>query len=319
MAGEASALSEFSSQFGGLATELAAKLSPVVDKECLRQLAQKALQACVDELPNAASSIVEGSVPLESWVGVVCGRFMHEVLSQSQFKLASQRFGELFPERMPDHEFFTLRAFCRAAEILSGDYYDVRRSDDGCVILLLADVMGHGAPAALLVSAVRCAFRLTDPGLEPVDVLLAMNSALMNVLPSSCFVAAGVIRLATDEPVAEYSNAGLEEASVVSKAMGELRKLELPGSLLALFEEVDFGQETLRLGSGDHFFVCSDGVFDVCDSKGERFGKEGLRQLLERSLTDTRDLDVLIQEALEQFGGPGPWPDDASFLIVRAK
>ena len=95
--------------------------------------------------------------------------------------------------------------------------------------------------------------------------------------------------------------------------------LDLSGSLLAIFEEVDFDHTTLELCSGDSFFVCSDGVLDICDSKKERFGKERLRQMLNQSFEDSRDLDVLVRDALVQFGGPGPWPDDTSFLIVRAK
>jgi sigma-B regulation protein RsbU (phosphoserine phosphatase) len=128
-----------------------------------------------------------------------------------------------------------------------------------------------------------------------------------------------VIRLAPGTTFLEYANAGLEGATLISSVSRELRNLDVSGSLLTLFDDPDFGQVELRLESGDSFFVCSDGVIDIRDKNGERFGKDRLQDLLNQSFEDVRDLDVLIRDALEQFGGVGPWPDDTSFVIARAK
>jgi len=317
-AGDPAALREFGDRFGGLAVALTRKMLPEAPSRTRQRLAQRALQACVDELPLVAGASLERGGSLDAWVAVVCGRALHEALARRQLDAAAQRAAELLPAELPKSRYFELKAYYRPAELLSGDYYDACLRADGSVLVLLADVMGHGAPAALLVAAVKCAFRSSAQADSAAQTLGAMNRALEGVLPPSCFVAASAMRLGARRGECEFANAGMGRAYVVSRRGGSLAPLDQPANLLGLFADARYEGVRLSLEPGDRLFLCTDGAADLQSPAGERFGHERLREVLRQAAPGGNDLCQAVSSALASFGGGAGWYDDVCLLTATA-
>jgi len=212
-------------RFEPLALTLARRVLPTPGSSTLaREIARRGLEICVEQLPLVTEALAQSDQRLEAWVAIVCARFFHEIRSQVS---ASARERELLPRRMPDSEYFELKAYYRPAEWLSGDYYDVLKHPDGSIRTLIADVMGHGAPAGLLVSAVKCAFRVSAGRRTSADILRGMNDALHGVIPDSCFVAASVLLLGPPEGDCKLANAGMEGATLVSRSARRVESMEI--------------------------------------------------------------------------------------------
>jgi sigma-B regulation protein RsbU (phosphoserine phosphatase) len=317
-AGDRAALEQFGSRFGPLAVELARRALPDVPGPVHRALARRALQTCLDELPRLGRDLFEPTGSVEAWVAAVCARVLHEASARNQIDAAGRRAAELLPADLPESRHFTLKAYYRAAALLGGDYYDARVRADGSMVVLVADVMGHGAPAAMLLAAVRLAFRSGARARSAAGVLGAMNRALEPVLPDPCFVEAGVLRLGPEPRECEFAGAGMSGAFVVSAARGRLRPLALPSHLLGLLPDARYEPVRLRLEGGDSIFLCTDGLRDLENDAGERFGRERLEDVLGTAARGGVDLHDHVSNALASFGGAGGWCDDVCFLTATA-
>ena len=318
-AGDGGALEDFAKRFGALAVGLTRKLCPDAQSRTASDLARRALQACVDELPLVGNAFREAERSLDAWVAVVCGRVLHEAWAASRLESAAVRAVELLPEALPSTDHFALRAYYHPSGWLSGDYYDAVGREDGSLVALIADVMGHGAPAALLVSAVKCAFRLGSDSPSSAQVLRDMNAALHGVIPSSCFVVASVLLLGPRHRACTFANAGMQGGAVVARSTLRVEPLELPGRPLGLFAEVEYRQVSRLLRAGDAVFLCTDGVRDLCSEAGAQFGEARLPALLAEAATSGTDLYPLLSGALEQFAPGEQWADDACFLLATAR
>ncbi len=316
--GDPSALRAFGGRYGSLAVALTRRAFPDAPGAALRELAHRALQACVDELPRLGGALFRRDWSAEAWVGAVCGRVLHEAAAERQLEATGRRASGLLPEALPESRHFRLKAYYRPAAVLSGDYYDAVARADGSLVVLIADVMGHGAPAALLVPAVKLAFRTGARTGGAAAVLGAMNRALQNVFPPSCFAEAGVLRLGPGRGQCEFAGAGMGGAFVVSPAEDAPRCLGRPGHLLGLLDEASYEPVRLHLAAGDHVLVCTDGVRDLHNDAGEAFGQERLQRILRRAAREGGDLHGDLAGALAAFGGGAGWCDDVCFVTATA-
>jgi sigma-B regulation protein RsbU (phosphoserine phosphatase) len=97
-----------------------------------------------------------------------------------------------------------------------------------------------------------------------------------------------------------------------------MKRLESAGPLIGAFERATFGEETLKLESGDLLVAFSDGVTEARNSDGEEFGEERLLACIEshRELAPSALLDCLL-ETVQQFSAGAARRDDLTVLVLR--
>ncbi len=183
-----------------------------------------------------------------------------------QLRLAGKLQQDFLPCRMPEVGPVRFAALYRPAGWVSGDLYDVVRLDETHVGFYVADVVGHGMPAALLTMFIKKAlqtkriFGHTYRIVPPDTSLAELNSDICEQdLPNCQFCTAvyGVIDVSTR--MLTYARAG-HPPPVLIRADGTSALLSSPGSLLGVFHEAEFASRQVRLGMGDRLVLYSDGV-----------------------------------------------------------
>jgi phosphoserine phosphatase RsbU/P len=207
------------------------------------------------------------------------------------------------------------------ASSVAGDFYDFLPKDGGLGVLI-ADVSGHGVPAALSASMVKVAIRAQrDWADKPAQVLTGLNAILCGSLQGQ-FVTAGYLYLDPSRGALAYAGAGHPPLLVWRAGEARLESMEENGLMLGLFPEGSYKSLTATLNSGDRFILYTDGVPEAPSAAGEEFGMERLKNFLQQnSGHSTQELcDLLIQQLAAWCGNSvKEQHDDLTLIVVDYK
>jgi len=183
-----------------------------------------------------------------------------------QLRLAGLVQRDFLPIDMPDSEKVQWANVFLPAEWVSGDMYDVVRVDENHIGFYIADVVGHGIPAALLTIFLKqsLVMRQTIDNsyhiFQPKEVMRNLNMRMTTQKFSGYqFATCCYCLLNTDSFELTYSRAG-HPYPIYITADADPTQLELEGPLLGVFPEAQYSQETVRLKSGDKLVLYSDGA-----------------------------------------------------------
>lgn len=177
---------------------------------------------------------------------------------------------------------------------VAGDFYDFVLADDSRAGLLIADVSGHGVPAALIASMVKlAATSQRAQGHDPAALLSGMNSALHGNTQSQ-FVTAAYVYLDARAGEFRYSAAGHPPMLLLRN--GAVSEISENGLILAAFDFAAYGNKSLPLEAKDRLLLYTDGIIEAANTSGEFFGQERLSVLLREtaSLTSPQAADHII-------------------------
>jgi sigma-B regulation protein RsbU (phosphoserine phosphatase) len=199
---------------------------------------------------------------------------------------------------------------------LNGDYFDVLELSAGRLGIAIADVVGKGVPAALLMSNVQATVRaLAADAVTPGALVGKLNASVhRNTTPGKfvtffyCVVDRNAGRLA-------YTNAG-HCAPLLVRADGETVRLDAGGAVLGVFPDWPFEQAEVALAPGDRLVLFTDGVTEASNARDEEFGEERLAELV-LALRDrgAHELKSRILQTVSSFTG-GRSQDDATLVVV---
>lgn len=237
---------------------------------------------------------------------------------EQELEMARAVQKSLLPTQSPSIPGFTLVADWRPAREVAGDFYDFISLPDGRWGLLLADVSGKGAPAALFMALTLSLIR-SEAGrhINPSAVLTEVNRRLLVEAPNEMFV---TVFYAVLDPVLRsltYANAG-HDPPFLLRASGGVERLAHGGLIMGLFEQLAMSDETLNLESGDTLVAYTDGLTDTVNHRDEAYGHTRLVDTLNSAPAAARDILAHILKDLEAFAGPVPQPDDITLLILTS-
>ncbi len=207
-----------------------------------------------------------------------------------QLRMAGVVQRDFLPKQPPDFGRLEWATTFLPAEWVSGDIYDIVRIDEKHVGFYVADVVGHGVPAALLTIFLKQALvmRVTVGNryriCRPAEVMRNLNKRLCEQkFSGSQFVTCCYCLLNVHSMELIFSRAG-HPYPLLYRPGEPTRQLEARGALLGVFEDADFGQERLQLKKGDKLLLYSDGAETFIgrydDQRGFEFNPE-FAQLLE--------------------------------------
>jgi PAS domain S-box-containing protein len=168
---------------------------------------------------------------------------------------------ELLPQSSLALDGYELAGACLPAQDMSGDFYDwVLR--DGRLDLTLADVMGKGMGAALVMAAFRTALRAAGPALGPAErIHLAAGAMALGMAEEGLFVTLFQARLDLVSGIVRYVDAGHGHWAV-RRAGGEVVKMSAAAPPLFVLDDEQFKEREVRLEPGDTLLVYSDGLVE---------------------------------------------------------
>jgi sigma-B regulation protein RsbU (phosphoserine phosphatase) len=266
------------------------------------------------------------------WMSNLYGRATHNLVLSEQLKEAYEQVDyemkviadiqrELLPARVPNIPTLGVAAYYQMAQRAGGDYYDFFPLSEGKWGVLIADVSGHGTPAAVIM-AVTHSLAHTFPGshVRPSELLEHVNRHLCALYTSrgDTFVTAFYGIYDPSRRTLTYSSAGHNPPRLKRCEDGTLALLDGARSLpLGLFHPGRYEDETSQLVPGDQLVLYTDGITEAHNGADEMFGLGRLDKVLENCSVGASDLLRSVLEALEAFTGGRPADDDRTLLVAK--
>ena len=200
---------------------------------------------------------------------------------QNELEVARRIQLSILPTEFPHSAHFRVAARYVPMTSVAGDFYDYIVADDHEAGLLIADVSGHGIPAALIASMVKLAAASQRAfAKEPSRFLSGMNSALFGNTQNQ-FVTAAYVHLNAKSRELRYSAAGHPPMLLLRN--GGVIGIEENGLILAAFDCAAYSNATHRLEPGDRHLLYTDGIVEASNVSGDFFGQEALSDLLRKT------------------------------------
>lgn len=183
----------------------------------------------------------------------------------------------ILPRSLPEIPGLRLAALYSPMTEVAGDFYDFIRLDDQRLTILIADVSGHGVPAALIASMLKVAFaHQAAHAADPSAVLAGLNQILAGVVDGQ-FVTAACAHLDLAGAVITYAGAGHPPA-LLRHASGEIAELAENGLFLGPFRHAKYQNIRAPFQQGDSLLLYTDGIVEATLADGEPFGDARLRE-----------------------------------------
>ena len=250
-------------------------------------------------------------------LGMVAGR---RALAQEQqlsnirkeLEIARSIQVSILPSDFPTSSSFRVAARYLPMTSVAGDFYDFLLADDKQAGILIADVSGHGVPAALIASMVKLAATAQIANAtSPSDLLNGINATLLGNTQKQ-FVTAAYVYLDAAKRELQYSAAA--HPAMLLLRNGEVIRVTENGLMLAAFSFATYTTVSRPLISGDRLLLYTDGVLEATNSHDEEFGEERLGTLLQATanLTPTETADRIIATVQQWSVSQG---DDLTVLV----
>ncbi|MCD6150885.1 MAG: SpoIIE family protein phosphatase [Deltaproteobacteria bacterium] len=204
-------------------------------------------------------------------------------------------------------------------DVVGGDYYTIEKLDDHRYVFMLADVMGHGIPAALYTMHLHGLWtECRHLFAAPAKFMAEANRKLCNLAEDGDTFATAVFGLIDlDRRQVCFSNAA-SPPLIVSRKDGALESFESPGFPLGLMKNMDYEETTISLHPGDSLLCFTDGAVEVRDAEHHELGLSGFMALLKKiGYPDSKSEMEKIEEKLLQYSNSIRFEDDLTMLSIK--
>lgn len=222
----------------------------------------------------------------------------------------------LMPLDVTDPDGFRISHDWRPARHVGGDYFDVLMFGENTRGICIADVVGKGMAAALLMSNVQALIHAySGAGATPESVCKKVNRTLAANIPDNKFVTLFYGILDADSGHFRYTNAGHNNPIVV-RQNGALEELTVGGLVLGTLSDWDYESGEIKLFSGDRLVLYTDGVTEAMDPSGKEFGEDYLMELATVNRAESPEaLRRIIMDSVDHFC-EGVYRDDVTVMVI---
>jgi serine phosphatase RsbU (regulator of sigma subunit)/Tfp pilus assembly protein PilF len=241
--------------------------------------------------------------------------------SQLQFDLRIGRTvqSQIIHSEIPSFRAIDLRAAYEPMVEVSGDYFDYYRSHESLTVII-ADVSGHGVPAALITMALHYHFRLLSAqGLSLLELLAQLNEHMKPILPSGIYFTAQLLRIHSDYSFT-FVNAGHPKMLHFSAMSSELlAQYDTPGYPLGIapFDVRDYEETSGKLRPGESLVLLTDGFAEQQNSRHEQPGTEKVISWLRAALSEPSAAIESFMQSFKLYRGDEPNGDDLTVLTLH--
>jgi sigma-B regulation protein RsbU (phosphoserine phosphatase) len=237
---------------------------------------------------------------------------------EEDLKVARRIQESLLPKENPKIKEIEIFGQSIPAKEVGGDYYDFIQIDDSNLGIVIADVVGKGTPAALLMSNLQATLRgqaLVDRSVK--DTVTKVNFMLSRFMDMGKFITLFYGILDIKNKTFTYTNAGHNYPFLLSKD-GNVRKLEKGGLVLGTINNFVYEEEMVQLKPGDLLLLYTDGITEATNDKDEMFEEERLLKLLkDNKESSAQALSQKIVDEVQSFQGSFPQDDDLTLVLIK--
>lgn len=223
----------------------------------------------------------------------------------------------LVPQRAFASPRLEIRSAYMPSEVLSGDFYDYFIQDQ-FLYLFVADVSGHGLPAAILVSLLKSYIHTEAANDRPLsEFMTRLNDFLFSVSLPSQFATAALFRIDGGQQLV-YSNAAHPPFLLYQREQRRTTIVEQPSNLLGAMPNMPFEEHFVTVAPGDTLFVYTDGLTDRVNGNGDFYSIDRVAAVLEQTPdADISSLFESIRSDVSSFSATEEFKDDIAFVVTR--
>jgi serine phosphatase RsbU (regulator of sigma subunit) len=308
--------------------------------------------ALIDNAPRSASAVADTDVRLLVWrrkefqraliengevtrsvFKLLTGKLRQNVAVQVEAALERERWRqdlkrarEIQQAMLPTQDLATgsvsVSGYCRPAAHVGGDYFDYVLLGEDKVGIIVADVMGHGFYAGLLMAMAKsCLHTQVTIDDSPAAVMEAMNQTVFHSVQSGLLMSCCYIVIDPRNDKMAYTNAGHPYPFHCSGKTGEMERLTSTDTLLGFpgFEGLQFTVEERKWEKGDLLVLFTDGVPEAEDEQGKMFGDTRLESLILANKDQSpAQVKERILEALLAHASSTAEGDDVTLVVAKS-
>jgi serine phosphatase RsbU (regulator of sigma subunit) len=245
-------------------------------------------------------------------------QLMETELLKKQLDTAREVQFRLLPASAPAFPGYDIAGICLPAYEIGGDYFDYIPLSRNRLGLAIADVSGHGVPAALVMTAFRTLLRTKARGkMKPANIARALNRLLPEITADNHFVTLLYAILDVSSGTIGYTCCG-HPPPLMLHHDGKVEILDQQNTALGIFQALQFTDAQLKMEQGDILCLYTDGVTELVNGQGEYFGIPRLVQLLqENAHLPSREIIQRVIQATRDFSESTGFLDDITLVIVH--
>jgi len=242
---------------------------------------------------------------------------------QKELETARQIQMSILPAEIPKLEGLDIAARYIPMTSVAGDFYDFILVDEKHLGILIADVSGHGMPAALIASMLKIALAAQVPhAADPAQVLSGLNQALCGKFQHH-YVTAAYLFVDMAKGMLTYAGAGHPPMLLWGGSSSGVRDVVENGLFLGKFPWATYSSLELALSAGDWCLLYTDGIPETANHSEIEFGTNHFREFLsaEESTSANQFSDRLLEE-LSRWAARGPGEeldDDITMVAIHVK
>jgi sigma-B regulation protein RsbU (phosphoserine phosphatase) len=241
---------------------------------------------------------------------------------EGELELAVKVQRALLPHTLPSIRGWEIAAFIQPASIVGGDYFDFVTFGDGAGGIIIADVMGKGMPASMLMANLQASIRIIVPeSNSPKQVVERINRLFRHNILLTKFVSLFVGHLNPESGSMSYVNAGHNPplaAHASPQQQVTFTQLFPTGPAIGLVENAAFEVRDVSFQQGSVLTLYTDGIVEGRSSSGEEFGIERLKETIAGNIgRPVQRITSSIQDRLRTFAGSNDLHDDATLVVLR--
>lgn len=259
-------------------------------------------------------------------VAITTARLYAEVIEGArmaeQMRLAGLIQRKMIPERPPQIPGLDIAAAYIPCFDVGGDFYDFLKISDSCIVVAIADVMGKGMPAALMMSCFRSAVRsyadIEGDGKAIEAIIRRLNKMICGECMNGEFITFFYAVVDAGKGTITYCNCGHEPTVLIRD--GRIMNLEKGGIVLGVDAQAEYEIETVELKAGDSLLFYTDGLVDAANFDGELWGRENLLETAKKFTAGSAERMIKnILTYRRRFVGLAEQIDDTSIIVVKAE
>jgi sigma-B regulation protein RsbU (phosphoserine phosphatase) len=240
---------------------------------------------------------------------------------ENELETARKIQTSILPNAVPELDKLSIVAAYQPMAAVAGDLYDFIPIDSKHAGFLVADVSGHGVPAALIASMVKIAMQsVADSAHDPGEVMRRLSSILANQMRGQ-FVTAAYLYVDSATGQARYSAAGHPPLLYWDSAARQLESIESNGLFFGYLRKKDYPVREITFQSGDRFLLYTDGLIEARNADSEAFGDRRLLEIIRaQEKAPAEALNAKLLEELQLWQpASAPQQDDLTWIIIDIK
>lgn len=226
---------------------------------------------------------------------------------------------KLLPATLPQIDGWEVASSWQPASGVGGDCFDALAFSRTRLAISIADVVGKGIPAALLMSNLQAAVRaFATEAAQPGELCQQVNRILCGNIAEGRFISFFYCVIDSSIGVLTYANAG-HYLPILIRADGRVERLERGGAVLGVFPDAAYEQGEAPLAPGDRLILFTDGITEARSAEDDEFGELRLIELAVANRTCSAPaLQARLAAAVAGFSS-GVFQDDATLIVLASE